>query len=70
MAEKKLTSDIKAKRAMIEPIHSESSVRRQGYAINHKRVQRLMRLMGLQAIYPKRRTTVPAKGHLAFFPLN
>jgi putative transposase len=26
---------------------------RQGYAINHKRVQRLMQKMGLQAIYPR-----------------
>jgi len=36
---------------------------RQGYAINHKRVQRLMGKMGLQAIYPKRRTSVAAAGH-------
>ena len=38
-------------------------LRRHGYAINHKRVQRLMRLMGLRAIYPKHRTSVAAKGH-------
>jgi putative transposase len=31
--------------------------------VNRKRVQRLMRLMGLEAIYPKRRTTQPATGH-------
>lgn len=31
--------------------------------VNRKRVQRLMRLMGLVAIYPKRRTTQPASGH-------
>jgi putative transposase len=31
--------------------------------VNRKRVQRLMRLMGLEAIYPKRRTTKPAVGH-------
>ena len=30
---------------------------------NRKRVQRLMRLMGIEAIYPKRRTTRPAAGH-------
>src|SRR5438876_11120359 len=29
-----------------------ASLRQQGYAVNHKRVQRLMHLMGLQAIYP------------------
>jgi putative transposase len=30
---------------------------------NRKRVQRLMRVMGIEAIYPKRRTTWPAPGH-------
>jgi len=30
-------------------------LRREGYVINHKRVQRLMKLMGLQAIYPRPR---------------
>ena len=39
---------------------------RQGHRVNHKRVQRLMRQMGLQAIYPKRRTTVPAEGHKVY----
>ncbi len=31
--------------------------------VNRKRVQRLMRLMGLEAIYPKPRTSRPAVGH-------
>jgi putative transposase len=31
--------------------------------VNRKRVQRLMRQMGLEAVYPKRRTTKPAGGH-------
>lgn len=35
----------------------------QGQAINRKRVQRLMRLMGLRALYPRRRTSQPGKGH-------
>jgi putative transposase len=30
--------------------------------VNRKRVQRLMRVMGIEAIYPKRRTTWPAAG--------
>jgi putative transposase len=34
-----------------------------GYAINHKRVQRLMQKMGIQAIYPKPRTTSSTPGH-------
>lgn len=32
-------------------------LQRLGYPVNHKRIQRLMQLMGLQAIFPKRRTT-------------
>ncbi len=31
--------------------------------VNRKRVQRLMRLMGIEAIYPKKRTTWPGAGH-------
>ena len=38
-------------------------LQQQGYAVNHKRVQRLLCLMGLQAIYPKSRTSVAAPGH-------
>lgn len=33
------------------------------FVINRKRVQRLMRLMGLEAIYPKPRTSIPDKEH-------
>jgi putative transposase len=33
----------------------------QGHAVNRKRVQRLMRLMGLEAIYPKPRLSQPGK---------
>jgi putative transposase len=35
----------------------------QGHPVNRKRVQRLMALMGLQAIYPKPRLSVPGQGH-------
>lgn len=34
-----------------------------GYAVNHKRVARLMQKMGLQAIYPRPRTSIPDKQH-------
>jgi putative transposase len=34
--------------------------------VNRKRVQRLMRMMGIEAIYPKRRTTWPGAGHKIF----
>lgn len=36
---------------------------KQGWFVNRKRVQRLMRQMGLQAIYPRRMTSRPAPGH-------
>ena len=38
-------------------------VRAQGVNVNRKRVQRLMRLMGIAALGPKPRTTKPAPGH-------
>jgi putative transposase len=41
-------------------------LRRRGYKINRKRVQRLMRLMGLEAIYPKPRTSRPHPGHKVY----
>lgn len=34
-----------------------------GVHVNRKRVQRLMRLMGIQAIYRRKSTSRPAKGH-------
>ena len=34
-----------------------------GEGVNRKRVQRLMRAMGLEAIYPKPRTSTAGKGH-------
>lgn len=33
------------------------------FGVGRERVQRLMRLMGITAVYPKRRTTRPAAGH-------
>lgn len=38
-------------------------LRREGYEVNPKRIRRLMRKMGLAAIYPKPRTTVASPGH-------
>lgn len=39
---------------------------REGYEVNRKRVQRLMRLMGIEAIYPKRRTSQKDAQHEVF----
>lgn len=38
----------------------------QGEAVNRKRVQRLLRLMGLEAIHPKPRLSVADRGHRVF----
>jgi len=35
----------------------------EGEVVNRKRVQRLLRIMGLEAIYPKPRLSVPERGH-------
>ena len=37
-----------------------------GWAVNIKRVRRLMRLMGLMPIYQKPRTSIPAKDHKVY----
>jgi len=37
-----------------------------GYTVNRKRIQRLMRLMGLEALYPRKRTSIPNKAHRVF----
>jgi len=37
-------------------------LREQGYQVNEKRVRRLLRLMGLMAVYPKPRLSQPAAG--------
>jgi len=36
---------------------------RLGYGINHKRIERLMRVMDLQAIYPKKHLSQPGENH-------
>jgi len=41
----------------------------QGHLVNRKRVQRLMRQMGLWALYPKPRTSQPGKGHKIYLYL-
>jgi putative transposase len=38
-------------------------LRSEGYPVNRKRVRRLLQLLGLEAIYPKPRTSTPAPGH-------
>jgi len=39
------------------------SLKLQGYQVNQKRIRRLMRKMGLEAIYPKPRLSSPGPDH-------
>ena len=39
---------------------------REGFVVNRKRVRRLMQLMGLSAIYPRRSMSKPGEGHEIF----
>ena len=49
------------------PVYGSRSMvrhfRRQGRKVNRKRIQRLMRLMGIEAIYPKPHTSRPHPEH-------
>lgn len=38
-------------------------LQKQGYNINHKRVSRLMKVMGIEAIYARQNTSKPSKEH-------
>ena len=41
-------------------------LRGEGHAVNRKRVQRLMRLMGLEAVYPKPKLSAAGVGHKVY----
>ena len=41
-------------------------LRQQGYTVNPKRVRRLLRTMGLEAVYQKPKTSEPHPGHTLF----
>jgi len=38
-------------------------LQREGFAVGRRHVGTLMRLMGIEAIYPRKRTSIPGKGH-------
>lgn len=41
-------------------------VNRQGHRVNRKRVRRLLKVMGIEAIYPRRNLSQPGEGHEIF----
>jgi putative transposase len=47
-------------RRMAEELSSETEL------VNRKRVQRLMRIMGIAAIYPQKKTSLPGVGHRVY----
>lgn len=40
-----------------------AELRRRGMLVNHKCVERLMRIMGIQALYPRPKTSIPNQAH-------
>jgi len=52
---------------MEEPTYGSRRIRDElrklGYKVGRRRVQRLMRTMGIEPIYPKPRLSIPGKGH-------
>lgn len=43
-----------------------AQLRRDGHTVNHKRIERLMRLMSLQALFPKKKTSISHPGHITY----
>lgn len=43
-----------------------AKLHREGFTVNHKRVYRLMKIMGIEAMFPKRNLSIPAVGHLIY----
>jgi putative transposase len=43
-----------------------AQLQRDGYHSNHKRVERLMRLMGIAALFPKKKTSISDSGHSTY----
>ena len=60
MDEEHLRHPARGSRQMIDFLEEE------GVVVNRKRVQRLMRKMGIEGISPKRRTTLAAAGHRVY----
>lgn len=58
------------KEYMLHPFYGSprmtAALVRQGWAVNHKRVERLMRRMGIVALYPKRNISKAVKENLVF----
>ncbi len=59
----RLIDEIHLQRPFYGSRRTRDELEDRGHKVNRKRAQRLMRLMGLRALYPRRRTSQPGKGH-------
>ena len=55
--------EIRSGKAVSGSRRIEGELSDRGFTVNRERVQRLMRVMGIAAIYPKPKTSKAAKGH-------
>lgn len=62
----RLIDEIHLKRPFYGSRRIRDDLRDLGYPVNRKKVQRLMRLMGISALYPKANTSRPGKGHKVY----
>src|SRR5690625_7878301 len=59
----RLIDEIHLERPLLGRHGIADELKDKGQVVNHKRVQRLMRLMGITAIYRKPRTSQPGSGN-------
>jgi putative transposase len=59
----RLIDEIHLKRPFYGSRRMRDELEDRGHKVNRKRIQRLMRQMDLRALYPRRRTSQPEKGH-------
>ncbi len=62
----RLIDEIHLKHPFLGSRRVRDALHDRGYRVNRKRVQRLMRQMGIGALYPKRRTSQPGQGHKVY----
>ena len=62
----RLIDEIHLQRPFYGSRRTRDELEDRGHTVNRKRVQRLMRLMDLRALYPRRRTSQPGNGHKVY----
>ena len=62
----RLIDDIYTRHSFFGYRRITAMLRNLGHVVNGKRVQRFMRLMGLEAVYPKKKTSLASKEHRVY----